>query len=349
MPCSKQRPSEKSSLDKGYPLVQVAQVEPQAQAASFLIDELWLSSGVGIIGGAPKVFKTFFAVDLALSVASGTKAFGRFPTREAGPVIFYGAEDNLPALRGRFDHLALSRELRLDEIPLYLLDVPSLRLDRPQDIKRLRSTIDGIKPRLLVLDPFVRIAKIDENSAADVSTVLGYLREIQRAYKVAIIVVHHARKSPSAQLGYALRGSSDFAAWSDTNLFLSRNKNRLTLSLEHRCAPAPSPFLLTMQTTPAPHLVVQPSEGGEQMPLQPSRTSEKKLSELAEEVLKQLSTSKAPIPTVKLRKFLCKRKLAVINALHELCTSGHIVRSVKGWELSSSRFAEKLAVPCSPP
>ncbi|MBK8999599.1 MAG: AAA family ATPase [Myxococcales bacterium] len=49
------------------------------------------------------------------------------------------------------------------------------------DQRRLHKTLAALRPRLLVLDPFVRLHRIDENSAAEVSAVLAFLREVQRA------------------------------------------------------------------------------------------------------------------------------------------------------------------------
>jgi len=61
---------------------------------------------VGLIGGAPKCCKTWLALDLAVSVASGTPALGRFSVRDRGPVLFYGAEDAAAHLRTRIEAIA---------------------------------------------------------------------------------------------------------------------------------------------------------------------------------------------------------------------------------------------------
>jgi RecA-family ATPase len=64
----------------------------------------------------------------------------------------------------------------------------------PKDQQRLHHTVAAISPRLIVLDPFVRLVRIDENRADEVSAVLGFLRQLQREHDVAVLVVHHARK-----------------------------------------------------------------------------------------------------------------------------------------------------------
>ncbi len=74
--------------------------------------------------------------------------------------------------------------------------------------------------------------------------LLAYLRELQRRHAIAVIVVHHAKKGAGhVRAGQALRGSSKFHAWGDSNLYLRRNRDLresgdITLTVEHRAAPA---------------------------------------------------------------------------------------------------------------
>ena len=318
--------SEPTSVEV-LPALHVAEVEQKPPEQRWLIDELWLASGVGILGGQPKVCKTYLAAEISVAVAAGGAVLER-SARTAGPVLFFGAEDSLCALRERFEALALVRNLKLAALPIYLVDVPVLRLDRDRDLNRLRATVEKYTPRLLVLDPFVRLARIDENSAADVSGVLASLRAIQRDYDVAVLLVHHARKSPAARPNQALRGSSDFAAWSDSNLYLLRSQKRLTLFVEHRSAASPDPLELRLQSEPAPHLVL---ENGT-MPSQTTPQSDP----LRQAILKRLSDSIRPLPTTELRQHLHRRKADVVSALRQLNDQGLIERNLFGWTLVSA-------------
>jgi hypothetical protein len=302
---------------------QVAEVEPQRTEQQWLIEDLWLAQGVGILGGNPKVGKTFLAAQIALAVAGNCEVLGK-PARLWGPVLFYGAEDRLQALRTRFDGLASVAGLTLEKLPLYLLDTPILRIDREKDLWRLRAAIDAHRPRLLVLDPFIRIARVDENSSAEVSAVLASLRAIQRDYETAVLLVHHARKSPSSYPQLALRGSGDFAAWSDSALYLTRSPHRLQLSVEHRSAPTPKPMSLRLCTDPAPHLAVLDARSPEP----------EAVDVLQSEVLRLLSASTRPLSTVDLRQQLRKRKTDVVLALETLRKRGIIDREPNGWTLA---------------
>jgi hypothetical protein len=78
------------------------------------------------------------------------------------------------------------------------------------------------------------------------------VRELQRRYGVAVVVVHHAKKGAGRiRAGQALRGSSEFHAWGDSNLYLRRNGGpheggEITLTVEHRAAPAMATLTLEL-------------------------------------------------------------------------------------------------------
>jgi hypothetical protein len=312
---------------KPFPIRHVAEVE-QAPEQPWMIERLWFASGVGILGGQPKLGKTFVAAELAMTVAGAGSAFGRYRAQLSGPVLFYGPEDGSPALRRRFEDLATQHDRALAELPIYLLDVAQLGLDRRPDLLRMRATIEQCRPRLLVLDPFVRlVANTDENSAGEVSTVLGSLRTIQRDYDVAVLLVHHTRKSPAARPGQALRGSGDFAAWSDTNLYLSQRGQKLWLQMEHRHAPAPDPIALTLVTEPPVHMALledtAPDDDDDDHPLTGA-------------VLERLALASRPLSTVELRGQLHKRKADVVRALESLRLAGRVERGSRGWILTAS-------------
>ena len=304
-----------------FPVRHVAEVEPVAPELLWLIEWLWLAFGVGVLGGAPKTCKTWIAAEIALAVASGRAAFGHFAVRQPGPVLFFGAEDSLPALRTRFEGIAAQRGLDLASVPLYLLDVAQLRLDRLDQLARLRTTIAAYSPRLLVLDPFVRLARVDENSAAEVSAVLGSLRDLQRAHDLAILLVHHARKASGASPTQAFRGSGDFGAWGDSNLHVTRRGDELRLHLEHRSAAAPEPLRLRLVTEPTPHLALI---GGDAAPLVAA-------NDLQQDLLSRIAASPRPRSTTELREAVRRRKADVVAALDDLLAAGLVQRSKRGW------------------
>lgn len=224
------------------PTRRVGEIEPTDAAERWLVRSLWSDQAVGFIGGSPKSCKSWFGLDLAVSVASGSACLDRFEVQTQGPALVYLAEDSLDQVRRRIEGLCRHRHLDIAQLDLHVITASCLRLDLESDQLRLATTLRELRPRLLLLDPLVRMHRVDENSSADISRLLGLLRELQREHAVAIAVVHHMSKRTRAQLGQALRGSTDLHAWSDSSAYLVRRRGRLVLSLEHRSAAAPEPL-----------------------------------------------------------------------------------------------------------
>ncbi len=318
-----------SSPRAPFPVRRVHEVEPRSTEQRWLVDQLFARSSVGLLGGPPKAFKTWVAAELALAVASGTPAFGRFAAPDPGPVLFFGAEDPPADLRTRFDGIARARHLDLAKIPLLLLDVPQLRLDDAIHLDRLRRTVARHSPKLLVLDPFVRlVAGLDENSARDVSAVLGALRTLQREHDVTILLVHHMRKSPAGHPAQQLRGSGDFAAWLDSGLYLTRHGDDRVLVVEHRSAPAPPPFRLRLVPGDSPHLAIQDSQGAD--------ASAVAVDPLEARIVERLRAAPRPQPALQLRAALRIRKADLLTALRALAERGLVIKSPHGWTLTSA-------------
>lgn len=232
--------------DDPLPVVRAAELDDGDARPHWLVDTLWGRAAVGVLGGAPKSCKSWMALDLAVSVATGTPCLGAFAIDDPGPVLLYMAEDAAPIVKARLAGICRARQLDLASVPIHVITAPVLRLDRGRDQARLRSAVRGLAPRLLVLDPFVRLHRIDENDSGEVSALLGYLRTLQRQHDVAVLVVHHARKNGGGGGGLSLRGSGDFYAWGDCYLYLRRHHASLVLSIEHRAAAAPDPLRIQL-------------------------------------------------------------------------------------------------------
>ena len=278
-----------------------------------------MQSAVGVIGGTPKSLKTWLGLEMAVSVTSGTACLDQFVVQDPGPALIYLAEDRLPAVRERLVALCHHRKLGLETLDLHVITVPSLRLDAPSDLDRLDATLRRYAPKLLLLDPFVRLHCGDENSAQDVASILASLRELQRRHDVAIVVTHHTRKnSRTNQNGQALRGSGDFHAWSDSALYLNHDKDVLRLTVEHRSAPAPQPCHLRLGGDP-PHLTLVDLDQNNPLP------------SLEERLLQTLQRCSSPIHRKQLRAILAVNNTRLGHALVALERHGRVQRTPHGW------------------
>lgn len=307
------------------------ELAPAPLTPRWLIQDLWSASAVGIVGGEPKCCKSFLALEMAVAVASGAPCLRRFPVPHQGPVLLYCAEDALHIVRARTEGICGASGLSLRSVPLHVITAASLRLDLADDQQRLCATVDLLRPTLLVLDPFVRLHRIDENSSGEVAKVLAYLRALQRRFDLSVVLVHHAKKGGShLRAGQALRGSSEFHAWGDSNLYLRRSQKTLTLTTEHRAAPACAPLALTLHSD-GPHLALQLVE----TPAAPHAPSQPAPASAAAKIEQALAQSPGPLDLRQLRTACRMRTSALCATLSELQRSGRVQKTPAGYQLAS--------------
>jgi hypothetical protein len=314
------------------PICRVAELDQPDTERRWLVDQLWSRSAVGFVAGLPKLGKTWLALDLALSVATDTPCLDHYQVCEPGEVLIYLAEDHPPLVRQRLAGLCRHRGVHLEGVLLYAITASSLRLDLEEDRLRLTEAVARIQPRLLVLDPLVRLHRRDENHAGDVAELLDFLRQLQRTHDLAILVVHHMRKGGARRTGQALRGSGDFHAWTDSALYLHAPRGRLLLSPEHRAAPAPDPIPLRLCSSPdgtQTYLEVLTPEDRHQPLAQTPRP-------LADKLIDLLQSISRPLPRTEIRRRLCVNNQHLGQVLAELEARGLLTRSPQGWQRTAS-------------
>ena len=301
----------------------------RAADQSWLVTSLWSEEAVGIIGGEPKCCKSFLALDLAVAVAAGTPCLRRYSVPKPGRVLLYAAEDGLHIIRRRLDGICAAAGLSIADLDLQVITAPTLRLDLDADRSRLDDTIAWLQPRLLVLDPFVRLHRIDENASGEVAPLLAYLRDLQRRHRLAVIVVHHARKGAgNMRAGQALRGSSEFHAWGDSNLYLRRNGDQLILTVEHRAASAiPNVSLELTERKNALALQVLEHRAEPAPPIEPSSIDAR--------ITAVLSGVAHPQPFADLRTLCRVRTATLYQRLAAMTADGRLVKSADGYHIAS--------------
>jgi len=316
------------------PIQRASQLAASGPQTQWLVEELWSEQAVGILGGEPKCCKSFLALDVAVSVASGAACLRQFPVRRSGPVLLFPAEDSLAVVRQRLQGIAAAAQVPFASLPVQVITAPSLRLDSAADRLRLSHTIQQQRPILLILDPLIRLHRVDENDATQIGALLSYLRELQRQFQLAVLLDQHSRKdSQSSRPGQALRGSSELHGWGDSNLYLRRKGSQLTLSTEHRAAPSRDhiPLQLAESGSTVALTVVERANIQPDTPPTPIERVRQALAQLQE-----------PIPVQQLQKLCGIRTATVCSILAQLSTKGEVVRDARGYQL-------KLPFPVSRP
>ena len=141
-------------------------------------------------------------------------------------------------------------------------------------------------------------------------------------------MVHHARKGAAhARGGQALRGSSEFHAWGDSNLYLRRAGDELSLSIEHRAAPSPPPLAVGLKADDDA-VALEVRSTAARAEARPSPAS------VADTVERALSLATAPLSLSTLRQMCRLRTQTVCDALATLQRDGRIVKRPGGYQLA---------------
>jgi hypothetical protein len=176
----------------------------------------WLCQAFDVAPGAPVLIagygysgKTVAAQDLALAVATGTNAWGRFPVR-TGRVLHLDYEQGSYLDRLRYQRLAAARGIDPRSIDgrLVLSPMPGWYIDDDDRDDELARLADGFD--LGVVDSFrAACPRTDENSS-DARVPLDRLTRISEKTGTTWLVIHHARKPSQNATGgarMAVRGS----------------------------------------------------------------------------------------------------------------------------------------------
>ena len=298
----------------------------RAEERRWLITGLWSEEAVGIVGGEPKCCKSFLALEMAVSVAAGTPCLRRFPVTQPGRVLLYAAEDALHVVRRRLEGICAAAGVALSELDVQVITAPTVRLDLEADRTNLDETVAALQPRLLVLDPFVRLHRIDENASGEVAPLLAFLRELQRRYGVAVAVVHHAKKGGGrVRAGQALRGSSEFHAWGDSNLYLRRDGDALSLAVEHRAAPS------------VPDLVLELTQRGDALALEVAErrpADESPPTSVDERITRALAEAGRTVSFADLRAACRARTATLYERLAAMTAAGLLAKDGAGYRLA---------------
>lgn len=293
----------------------------------WLIEGLWVDEGVGIIGGQPKCCKSFMALDLAVAVASGKPCLGQYSVKTSGKVLLFAGEDALSVVKRRLSGIAKAYDTDLNSLDIQVITVPVLRIDDPQQRQSLTETVKEHRPKLLVLDPFIRMHRIDENNSGEVSALLAYLRAINRMFHVAVALVHHSSKRGNIRAGQALRGSSEFHAWGDSFLYLQRQRDDgLYLTVEHRSESSKAAVALELQEGKDSLALRQRSANVPHQQLQ--ATDEDRILEI-------LAAATSPITLEQIRVSSQLRRNTVCTIVKTLVETAKVTRTESGYQAAT--------------
>ncbi len=216
----------------------------------------WICKGLKLIAGRVAVIagyaysgKTLAAQSLALSIASGVKAWGHFDVDQVGGVVH--ANWDQPLLDTRYRYHRLARGMNIDPVSLRgkleLVQYPKVTLDDPSGFAEIRALCRGA--RLLIIDALIGAAGDIDDRDTKIGRLLYELGAISEETGCAILVVHHAIKNQQPGPGkhqaverdplQSMRGSGAIAGAAGSVFVLQAQpiKKRLPIKVTHARTP----------------------------------------------------------------------------------------------------------------
>lgn len=175
----------------------------------YLIERILPRNGYGLWYGRRGSFKTFDALDMALSVSTG-KPYHNLETRAAGSIVAYVMSEGAGGLSKRLAAWKASRDI--ETIPGFYALTTSVPLPDPKARAELALALDQLPdtPSMIVFDTLARsISGLDENKSQDMTQLVGIIDELRERYKPAtIVMVHHAGWNTAHERGSTVIGDA---------------------------------------------------------------------------------------------------------------------------------------------
>lgn len=225
---------------KLFPKVPVSMRELDAQdfpEPQWLIRNVLEEKTVMAISGEPKAAKSFSGLEMMLSVASGTRAFGRFDVGPPRPAVAFCAEDAPVHVRRRVRALAAGKNLDQHEKDtawsnLFIFERQNVNLMDVEILDHFMAHLQRLPapPAAVMLDPLVDLFDVeDENAAREMSAAMQRLRVIRDVIGCAVIIVHHASRSGPGKSklrgGQKMRGSTAIHGAVDGGFYMTNTES----------------------------------------------------------------------------------------------------------------------------
>ncbi len=205
--------------------------------------------GKGMISAQANIGKSIFVQNCALAMATGqSRLLDKFDIAPA-KVLYLDLEMGESALKERFQKMCAKDNITADN--LYVKYLPSADLLEEADRQQLEGWLADLAVDVLIIDPLGNAWFGNENEKEQVSKLTAYLNTLIERFGVAILVVHHWRKSTKDYRsgGQMAAGSYKWEAWLDCHITLEGASSSVTVSCQKsRNSARFAPFIAKIDT-----------------------------------------------------------------------------------------------------
>ncbi|MDD4690567.1 MAG: AAA family ATPase, partial [Eubacteriales bacterium] len=184
----------------------------------FIVDGL-IPQGLHILAGSPKIGKSWLSLWICLQVSKGEKVW-EFETTKS-EVLYLCLEDSFARIQSRLFEIA-------DQAPPTLhFAIMSNSIGDGLENQIEDFIKEHLSTGLIVIDTLQKVRKTvsaNVNPYATDYDDINALKQIADKYKIAIVLVHHLRKTSDSDPLNMISGTSGIAGGADTNFILQKDK-----------------------------------------------------------------------------------------------------------------------------
>ena len=161
----------------------------------WVVDELLVPRGLGLITGRPGVGKTQLAFQLAADLACGRGAFLQGETPDTPvKVLFMSLEMNMFQL----GHIVTPLSERYPDLKQKNLAVYAkgemLPLDEESGQAYFEALVGKLQPSVVIIDSLSHMARAELTSDTEMKTAFEFLQKARNQYDFGLVIIHHHRK-----------------------------------------------------------------------------------------------------------------------------------------------------------
>ena len=180
-----------------------------------------LHEGMLLFGGKSKRGKSWLMLDLALSVATGSRVWGHFTVPEPQPVLYMALEDGRGRIKQRLHDIRPG--VKTNGYLQLLYNFPLLNNG---GLEKLQGYIESRRYRLIVIDVLARVEPAarrgSENTYLDIYNMFAPLQDLHRQHPLCLAMVTHLRKAEADDIFDTLHGSVGYQGVQDALWVLER-------------------------------------------------------------------------------------------------------------------------------
>ena len=219
--------------DPSYlPTISMPELYENVYSKSPPLIEGLLYSGTYLFVGAPKVGKSFFMLQLAYHINTGTPLW-EYPVRK-GTVLYLALEDNYHRLQER-----LYRMFGTDCAPDLHFSVSAHQLGKGLNEQLQGFISEHSDTSLVIIDTLQKVREIGGESYSYGSDydIIAQLKQFADSHKICLLLIHHTRKQKADDTFDMISGTNGLLGAADGAFLLYKQKrtsNKAVLEISGR-------------------------------------------------------------------------------------------------------------------